>query len=223
MEIIRNIRSKLAPPLSPERKALRESIWQETLEFQNMREGWSSPLSKMKRSEKEDPHRCRHLRGPDRDHILGFPATGLSERHNSTQLARTMPLCHPLTLQAGIKTMNDVVEPRESPAAPLLRYLLAPLADWLDDPSTEDLCINRPGEAWVRQRGRFTRHEIPLGLDELEDIAILSAALRRQDIGTSTPLCATELPDGQRLQICLAPAVPARHDLAIDPPARVRK
>jgi hypothetical protein len=51
MEIIRNIRSKLAPPLSPERKALRESIWQETLEFQNMREGWSSPLSKMKRSE----------------------------------------------------------------------------------------------------------------------------------------------------------------------------
>jgi hypothetical protein len=52
MEIIRNIRSKLAPPLSPERKALRESIWQETLEFQNMREGWSSPLSKMKRSEK---------------------------------------------------------------------------------------------------------------------------------------------------------------------------
>jgi hypothetical protein len=60
----------------------------------------------------------------------------------------------------------------------------------------------------VRQRGRFTRHEIPLGLDELEDIAILSAALRRQDIGTSTPLCATELPDGQRLQICLAPAMP---------------
>lgn len=104
--------------------------------------------------------------------------------------------------------MNDVVEPRESPAAPLLRYLLAPLADWLNDPATEDLAINRPGEAWVRQRGRFTRHEIPLGLDELEDIAILSAALRRQDIGTSTPLCATELPDGQRLQICLAPSVP---------------
>jgi type IV secretion system protein VirB11 len=104
--------------------------------------------------------------------------------------------------------MNDILEPTESPAAPLLRYLLAPLADWLEDPATEDLAINRPRECWVRQRGRFTRHEIPLGLDELEDIAILSAALRRQDIGTSTPLCATELPDGERLQICLAPAVP---------------
>jgi len=104
--------------------------------------------------------------------------------------------------------LNDVIEPVESPAAPLLRYLLAPLAGWLDDPITEDLCINRPGEVWVRQRGCFTRHQIPLGLDELEDIAILSAALRRQDIGTSLPLCATELPDGQRLQIVLAPAVP---------------
>lgn len=104
--------------------------------------------------------------------------------------------------------MNDIAEPTESPAAPLLRYLLAPLADWLDDPSTEDVNINRPYECWVRQRGRFTRHQIPIGLDELEDIAILAAALRRQDIGTSTPLCATELPGGQRLQICLAPVVP---------------
>ena len=34
--------------------------------------------------------------------------------------------------------MNDVLEPTESPAAPLLRYLLASLADWLDDPATEE-------------------------------------------------------------------------------------
>src|ERR1700755_119686 len=99
--------------------------------------------------------------------------------------------------------MNDIIEPTESPAAPLLRYLLKTLEDWLQHPATEDLNINRPREAWVRARGRFTRHEIPLGLDELEDISILSAALRRQDIGVSTPLCATELPDGQRPQICL--------------------
>jgi hypothetical protein len=34
--------------------------------------------------------------------------------------------------------MSDILVSTESPAAPLLRYLLAPLADWLDDPSTED-------------------------------------------------------------------------------------
>ena len=35
------------------------------------------------------------------------------------------------------------------------------------------------------------------------------ARLRRQDVGPRSPLCATELPGGERLQICLPPSVPA--------------
>jgi type IV secretion system protein VirB11 len=96
----------------------------------------------------------------------------------------------------------------ESPAAPLLRWLLEPLDTWLSNPATEDVAINRPNEAWIRARGGWTRTPIPLGIEELEEIAILAGSLRKQDVGPLTPLCATELPGGERLQICLPPSVP---------------
>jgi type IV secretion system protein VirB11 len=95
-----------------------------------------------------------------------------------------------------------------SEAAPQLRHLLRPILPWLDDPATEEIAINQPGEVFVRQKGFFTRHDLPLAYDDLEDIAILAGALRRQDVGPRSPLCATELPDGERLQICLPPSVP---------------
>src|SRR5271168_2194866 len=96
-----------------------------------------------------------------------------------------------------------------SEAAPQLEFLLRPLLHWLDDPSTEEVAINRPGEAFVLQKGIFTRYDLPLTYDDLEDIAILAGALRKQDVGQRSPLCATELPRGERLQICLPPSVPA--------------
>ncbi len=95
-----------------------------------------------------------------------------------------------------------------SEAAPQLRFLLKPIQPWLEDPTTEEVAINRPGEVFVRQKGVFIRHDLPLSYDDLEDIAILAGALRRQDVGPRSPLCATELPDGERLQICLPPSVP---------------
>lgn len=95
-----------------------------------------------------------------------------------------------------------------SEAAPQLQHLLGPVLPWLKDPATEEVAINRPGEAFVRQNGVFCRHDLPLGYDDLEDIAILAGALRKQDVGPRAPLCATELPGGERLQICLPPAVP---------------
>jgi type IV secretion system protein VirB11 len=95
-----------------------------------------------------------------------------------------------------------------SEAAPQLRYLLKPILHWLDDPATEEIAINKPGEVFVRQKGTFARHNLALDYDDLEDIAILAGALRRQDVGPRSPLCATELPGGERLQICLPPSVP---------------
>ena len=76
-------------------------------------------------------------------------------------------------------------------------------------PATEEICINRPGELFVRQRGQFRREEVPLSYSDLEDIATLAGALRKQDVGPRNPLCATELPGGERLQICMPPSVPA--------------
>ena len=95
-----------------------------------------------------------------------------------------------------------------SEAAPQLLYLLDPVLPWLADPSTEEVAINKPGEAFVRQHGVFARHDLPLDYDDLEDIAVLAGALRKQDVGPRSPLCATELPRGERLQICLPPSVP---------------
>jgi type IV secretion system protein VirB11 len=95
-----------------------------------------------------------------------------------------------------------------SEAAPQLRHLLKPILHWLDDPTTEEIAINKPGEVFVRQKGVFTRYDLSLDYDDLEDISILAGALRRQDVGPRSPLCATELPGGERLQICLPPSVP---------------
>ncbi len=90
-----------------------------------------------------------------------------------------------------------------------LNHLMKPLASWLNDPLTEEICINRPGEAFIRQRGTFCTKHVSLTFEDLEDIAILAGALRKQDVGPRSPLCATELPGGERLQICMPPAVPA--------------
>jgi type IV secretion system protein VirB11 len=99
-------------------------------------------------------------------------------------------------------------ESSESPAAPLLRHFLAPMDKWLSDPATEEVCLNRPGEAWIRRHGVFMRHDVPLGLMQCEAIAILAGSLRRQNVGPEAPLLAAELPDGERLQACLFPVVP---------------
>ena len=93
-------------------------------------------------------------------------------------------------------------------AALQLNYLMRPLVPWLEDPATEEICINRPGALFVRQRGEFRAEPVTLGYADLEDIATLAGALRKQDVGPRNPLCATELPGGERLQICMPPSVP---------------
>lgn len=95
-----------------------------------------------------------------------------------------------------------------SPAAALLDHLLAPLAEFLDDPATEDIAINAPYCAWVRHSGIWEGVDAALTLDDLHAIAILAGSLRRQEIGSSNPLLATEIPGGGRLQACVPPAVP---------------
>ncbi|MQW86656.1 P-type DNA transfer ATPase VirB11 [Sinorhizobium saheli] len=97
----------------------------------------------------------------------------------------------------------------QTEADPQLRFLLKPVLGWLEEPRTEEVAINGPGEAFVRQAGGFTKYPLPFTYDDLEDIAILAGALRKQDVGPRNPLCATELPNGERLQICLPPAVPS--------------
>lgn len=96
-----------------------------------------------------------------------------------------------------------------SEAARLLAHRLQPLAPWLEDGDVEDVVINRPEEAFIYHHGAWEPVETSLTLDDLEEIAFLAGALRKQEVGEHSPLCDTELPNGERLNICLPPAVPA--------------
>lgn len=95
-------------------------------------------------------------------------------------------------------------------AMPLLEHALAPFARFWADPLVEDVLVNRPGEVFVRRAGTFTRHEIAADAIDLEGIAILTASLKRQNVGRSHPLLSADFPLGgihHRLQACLPPAV----------------
>jgi type IV secretion system protein VirB11 len=89
-----------------------------------------------------------------------------------------------------------------------LRLLIAPLQMWLDDLHVTEVCINQPGEVWVERHGQWQLCPVPsLNFGALDSIATLAAAMTGQDVGPNHPLCATALPDGQRVQICRPPAV----------------
>jgi len=91
-----------------------------------------------------------------------------------------------------------------------LRTLLAPIDRQLSDPTVTELVINQPGEIGVEYRGRWEWFNVPeLTFKRLDSIAILSAAMSRQDVGPSTPICSTTLPDGQRVQVCRPPVTRA--------------
>ena len=50
---------------------------------------------------------------------------------------------------------------------PFLEAYLQPFRGWLDQPDVTELLVNRPGEVWIEQRGRMTRHEAPKVDDSL--------------------------------------------------------
>lgn len=101
--------------------------------------------------------------------------------------------------------------PGGRPGERTLRLLLAPLEEFLADPAVTEIVVNRPGEVGVERHGSGWRwHAVPeLAFDRLDAIATLGAALSRQDVGPERPLCASVLPDGQRLQVCRPPATAA--------------
>lgn len=102
-------------------------------------------------------------------------------------------------------------------AATLLGDATAPWAQFLANPTCEDLAVNEPGGFWVRDRSGWTRHADPR-LDHawLEGVAVLAGALRDQNVGKRSPILSTDIPGlgdaphPLRLEAVLPPAVP--HD-----------
>ena len=88
-----------------------------------------------------------------------------------------------------------------------LDHFLRPLAPWLDDPTLTDLCINRPGEAFVERDTGWSRDPLAFATYEwCQSLARLVAHYARQRVTASEPLLSATLPGGQRIQIALPPA-----------------
>jgi len=87
---------------------------------------------------------------------------------------------------------------------------LAPLKRFFAIPTVSEISINRPGEAWLENKGEMERHDVPeLDLEHLKSLARLIAQSTEQKISEENPLLSAALPEGYRVQIVFPPACEA--------------
>jgi type IV secretion system protein VirB11 len=100
--------------------------------------------------------------------------------------------------------------PVDLPSSSALSLTLSPLRDLLADAKLTELCINRPGEAWLERAGRWEQAPLPFATDAwCQRLARLLANASRQRLDAEHPLLSTALPDGERVQVVLPPATTA--------------
>src|SRR5438270_13495633 len=99
---------------------------------------------------------------------------------------------------------------------PFLDAYLEPFRNWLAETDVTELLINRPGEVWIEQRGRMTRHDAPEVDDALlQRLAEQVARISHQGISRERPLLAAMLPNGARVQFVAPTATRAHWALAV--------
>ena len=100
----------------------------------------------------------------------------------------------------------DTVSVGESSLGLTLRALRPLLAD----PTVNEICINRPGEAFVETNAGWRCETLRFAdFDWCHRLAKLVANSTRQRIDASSPLLSASLPSGERVQIVLPPATSA--------------
>jgi type IV secretion system protein VirB11 len=88
-----------------------------------------------------------------------------------------------------------------------LEQFLRGLRPILSDPNVTELCINRPGRAWVERRSGWEAIELPFATYEWGlHLAKLIASTTEQRIAPEAPLLSAGLPSGERVQIAMPPA-----------------
>ena len=88
------------------------------------------------------------------------------------------------------------------------------------DPEVTELCINRPGEAFVETAQGWRREALPFAdFEWCRALAKLVANSTRQRIDEESPLLSASLPSGERIQIVLPPATTPEYGRDHDPPA----
>lgn len=85
---------------------------------------------------------------------------------------------------------------------------LGPLRQYLDRSGVFEVCVNRPGEAWVETQAGWVRERAPeITADRMMYLARAVASVSAQAISAARPLLSATLPDGERIQIVCPPAV----------------
>jgi type IV secretion system protein VirB11 len=102
-----------------------------------------------------------------------------------------------------------------------VRQLLRPLERFFRLEGVTEVVVNRPGEVLYEQGAAWKTEAVPeLPFDRLQSLVRAIATYSDQDIGPRTPILSAILPDGQRIQIMVPPAVePQTISLSIRLPA----
>jgi type IV secretion system protein VirB11 len=113
----------------------------------------------------------------------------------------------------GVQSFADTLVPPKEPlitdAAQVssLALTLKALKPLLAHPDVTELCINRPGEAFLETRSGWHRENIPFAdYHWCHRLALLVANSTRQWVSAESPLLSAALPSGERIQIVVPPA-----------------
>ena len=91
-----------------------------------------------------------------------------------------------------------------------LALTLRMLKPLLSRPEVTEICINRPGEAFLETRTGWERETLPFAdFHWCYRLAKLIANATRQRITEESPLLSAALPTGERIQIVVPPATPS--------------
>lgn len=91
-----------------------------------------------------------------------------------------------------------------------LRHYLGPLQSFLDDDGTTEIVVNKPCEIWVEGNDGWSQHhDARMTFDWLRGFALVAGKPTKQDITQEYPVMSCALPDGERCQIVIPPAVTA--------------
>jgi type IV secretion system protein VirB11 len=92
-----------------------------------------------------------------------------------------------------------------------LLLTLRTLRPWLEDPALHELCINRPGEAFIERANGWQHVTLPFAdFNWCLRFAKLIANATRQRVEPEAPLLSASLPTGERVQVVLPPATTDR-------------
>lgn len=99
---------------------------------------------------------------------------------------------------------------RQTKAPAGLSSFLAPFSEFLQRGDVTEICLNQPQAFFVETYDGWTHHTLEaLNMSFLQGLATAVGSFTKQEISITNPILSGTLPDGERIQIVIPPAVPA--------------